>query len=337
MPGHPNILTVREFFPNEAEDRFVLVTEDVPGHALRQHVAKSSLALTFDQKIAIVRDVLAALDHAHRSEPQVVHRNLTPDAVLVGASGRALLCGFDYARAGKDRVSTIADEIVDELDPMYQAPECDQDPSQASVASDVYAAGLVFYELLVGEPAWTSVDDMMDKDAIFPVKPSELKPELPVEFDEWLQSLCAFDAEDRPAAAAIALADFNRIVGPDPREAGSVKAQEGSAPVAARPEIDYATLERGDDLANRFRIEEKLGQGGFAVVYRVFDSFSRHQPRPQAHRQGSSLHVRAPQAGVQHPGAASAASERGARGMGGQASERHAVHGVRVCPGDRRG
>ena len=76
----------------------------------------------------------------------------------------------------------------------------------------------------MGEPAWTSVDDMMDKDAIFPVKPSELKPELPVEFDEWLQGLCAFDAEDRPANAAIALARFNEIVGPDPREAGSVKA-----------------------------------------------------------------------------------------------------------------
>ena len=182
LPGHPNILTVREFFPTEAEDRLVLVTADVAGHALRQHIKKSALALTFDQKIAVVRDVLSALDHAHRNEPQVVHRNLTPDAVLVGASGGALLCGFDHARAGKDRSSTIAEEIVDELDPMYQAPECDKDPSQASVASDLYGAGLVFYELLVGEPAWTSVDDMMEKDAIFPVKPSELKPELKPEF-----------------------------------------------------------------------------------------------------------------------------------------------------------
>ena len=67
---------------------------------------------------------------------------------------------------------------------------------------------------------------------------------------------------------------FNRIVGPDPRAVGTVKAQEGFVPATARPEIDYATLERGDDLANRFRIEERLGQGGFAVVYRVFDSFS---------------------------------------------------------------
>ena len=121
--------------PTEAEDRLVLVTGDVPGHGLRQHMKKSALALTFDQKIAIVRDVLAALDHAHRSQPQVVHRNLTPDAVLVAAAGRALLRGFDYARAGADRASTIAEDIVDELDPSYQAPECYNDPSQASVAA----------------------------------------------------------------------------------------------------------------------------------------------------------------------------------------------------------
>ena len=274
LPGHTNILTVRDFFPNEAEDRLVLATEDVAGHALRQHVKKSALALTFDQKIAVVRDVLAALDHAHKGEPQVVHRNLTPDAVLIGASGRALICGFDYARAGKNRASTIAEEIVDELDPMYQAPECDRDPSQASVASDIYAAGLVFYELLVGEPAWSSVDDMMDKDAIFPVKPSELKPELKPAFDSWLQTLCAFDIEERPPSAAIALAQFNDIVGPDPRAAGAARSHQAVTPIAVRPEVDYATLRRGDELANRFRIEENLGQGGFAVVYRVFDSFA---------------------------------------------------------------
>ena len=64
------------------------------------------------------------------------------------------------------------------------------------------------------------------------------------------------------------------IVGPDPREAGSAKAATGSTTASGRPEIDYAALDRGDDLANRFRVEEKLGQGGFSVVYRVFDAFS---------------------------------------------------------------
>src|SRR6202043_3085595 len=109
LPGHPNILSVREFFDDEdARNWFALVTEDVAGQALRQHIKKSGLALTYDQKIAVIRDVLAGVDHAHRRGPQVIHRNLPPDAVLVSVTGRALLCGFDYARAGSDRTSTIA-------------------------------------------------------------------------------------------------------------------------------------------------------------------------------------------------------------------------------------
>jgi serine/threonine protein kinase len=274
LPGHPNILTVREFFDDEdAQAWFALVTEDVAGQALRQHIRKRSLALTHDQKIAIIRDVLAALDHAHRSEPQVIHRNLTPDAVLVSTSGRALLCGFDYARAGKDRTSTIAEEIVDELEPLYQAPECYRDPSKASVASDLFSAGLVFYELLIGESPWSSIDDMMEKDGVFPVQPSELKPQLPVGLDAWLQALCAFDIEDRPSSAGVALVRFNDIVGPDPREAAKPKKEiPSSAPVG--PEVDYQVLKRGSEIASRFLIEEKLGSGSFAVAYKVFDSFS---------------------------------------------------------------
>lgn len=274
LPGHPNILSVREFFDDEdARNWFALVTEDVAGQALRQHIKKSGLALTYDQKIAIIRDVLAALDHAHRSDPQVIHRNLTPDAVLVSSGGRALLCGFDYARAGKDRTSTIAEEIVDELEPLYQAPECYRDPAKASVASDLFSAGLIFYELLVGESPWSSIDDMIEKDGVFPVKPSDLKPELPSDLNDWLQALCAFDVEDRPSSAAVALSRFNDIVGPDPREAAKPK-KEAVAPTSARPEIDYQVLERGNEVAGRFRIEEKLGSGAFAVAYKVFDSFS---------------------------------------------------------------
>ena len=115
---------------------------------------------------------------------------------------------------------------------------------------------------------------MMDKDGVFRVKPSELKPDLPAEFDDWLQSLCAFDVEDRPASAAIALARFNAVVGPDPRAGNPVPAKDVLPPVPARPGVDYATLNPGDPLGNRFRVEESLGRGGFAVVYRVFDSYS---------------------------------------------------------------
>jgi serine/threonine protein kinase len=274
LPGHPNVLTVREFLSNESKDRLVLVMEDVPGQALRQHMKKVSLALTYDQKISVIRDVLSALDHAHRSDPQVIHRNLTPDAILVSSTGRALLGAFDYARAGRDRASTIAEDIVDDVDPMYQAPECYRDPAQASVPSDLYSAGFVFYELLVGEPPFSSVDDLMDKDGKFPVKPSEIRPELPVAIDDWLQRLCAFDAEDRYPSAAVAREQFNNIVGPDPRQQGEKQPEAKTAKASPTSAADYADLPQGYQLGRRFRIEEQLGRGGFAVAYKAFDSFS---------------------------------------------------------------
>ena len=54
-----------------------------------------------------------------------------------------------------------------------------KDPTQASIASDLYAAGLIFYELLTGELPFESVDQMMEADGKFPMKPSEHKPDLP--------------------------------------------------------------------------------------------------------------------------------------------------------------
>lgn len=275
LPGHPNILTVREFFATENEDRLILVTENVAGHALRQHINRVSLALTFDQKIAIIRDVLTALDHAHRSDPQVIHRNLTPDAILISQTGRALLTAFEYARAGNGRTSTIADQIIDDLEPLYQAPECYRDPSKATVLTDLYSAGFVFYELLVGEPPFSSIDDMMNKDGRFAALPSQLKPELPGKIDDWLQRLCAFDPEDRFPSAAVARDRLNEIVGPDPREAGKAKASASIHKTTGPSAIDYLDLSQGYELGRRFKVEERLGRpGGFAVAYKVFDSFS---------------------------------------------------------------
>ena len=67
MPGHPGIVGARDFFPTESEDRYILVTEDVPGQALRLHIDRPNLALTIDQKLRVARDLFSALEHAHKS------------------------------------------------------------------------------------------------------------------------------------------------------------------------------------------------------------------------------------------------------------------------------
>lgn len=270
IPTHANVLAVKDLFISDDEDKVVLVTEDLPGQALRLHINKASLALTFDQKLQIIRDVLSALDHAHRYE--VIHRNLTPDAILVSKGGQARVTAFDFARVGKNRTSSIADQILDDLDPGYQAPECFKDPKQASIASDIYAIGLVFFELLTGELPFESVDQMMEADGRFPMKASEYKPDLPKGIDEWLQKFCEFDPEDRHASAAVARKALEDLILPEARNEVEQKDKSPLDTIQELPD-NLRQLPKDYILADRFTIQEKLGEGGFGAAYKVFDSY----------------------------------------------------------------
>ncbi len=217
-----------------------------------------------------MRDVLSALDHAHRHE--VIHRNLTPDAILVTKGGQTRVTGFDFARVGKNRTSTIADQIVDDLEAAYQAPECFKDPTQASIASDLYAAGLIFFELLTGELPFENIDQMMEADGRFPMKPSEHKPDLPKGIDKWLQKFCEFDPEERHTSAAIARKALDDLILP---EAKKDSAPDMSGPAVVVPQLpdNLRQLPRDFVLADRFTIQQKLGEGGFGAAYKVFDAY----------------------------------------------------------------
>ena len=264
LPAHPGIVGAKDFFPTEAEDRFVLVTEDVPGQALRLHLSRPNLVLTFDQKLGIARGMLAALAHAHAHE--VVHRALNPTTILVGRDGRVSLTGFDFARTGVERSHTIAGQIVDELDTHYLAPECQGRPEAASPAADMFAAGLVLYELFMGERPFADATELHERRAVFPERPSFQATELPAEMIEWLQGLCAFTSEERPSATE-ALTRLERI-GSTPRQSTplplAVSGKEGG--------LDYHSLPKGYALTRKYVVQERLGKPGtFGTVYRVFD------------------------------------------------------------------
>jgi len=279
MPTHANILAVKDLFITEDEDKVVLVTEDLPVQALRLHIKKPTLALTFDQKLQVMRDVLSALDHAHRHE--VIHRNLTPDAILVTKGAQARVTAFDFARVGKNRSpeSTVAGQIVEDLDPNYRAPELvksekESFPAEATIASDLYSIGLIFYELLTGELPFENVDQMMEADGKFPIPPSQHKPDLPKGIDEWAQKFCEFDPEDRHASAAIARKALDDLILPEAKN--NTKPDDGAigpSPAQILPD-DLRNLPRDFVLAERFTVQKKLGEGGFGAVYKVFDAFS---------------------------------------------------------------
>jgi len=279
LPGHPLIAGAKGFFATEGEDRYVLVTEDVAGQALRLHIDKPALALTLDQKLRVARELLGALAFCHAHA--VVHRDLSPGTLLLGSDGHLRLTGFDHARAGTDRSLTIADAIVEQVDPAYAAPETWREPANASPASDVFGAGLVLYEIFTGQRPFSSPTEVFDQGGAFPIKPSALRAEIAPALDDWLARLCAFDPDQRPTAAAAIEALDLALAAPlqvEPVTPPANEAMRSSSTPAPQPEtpapsaIDWTNIPRGTLLAGKLEVQSRLGRGTFGVVYKVVDT-----------------------------------------------------------------
>jgi serine/threonine protein kinase len=265
MPPHPCIVTVRDLIEDEDGASVALVLDDFPGEPLRVRQRPPRPPLTFDQKVGIIRATLQALDHAHAAG--VIHRNFTPDAVLVADDGRTAITGFEWARAGSGGSTTIAGLIADVLDSPYQAPESYRSPDRATAQSDLFSAGLVFYEMLTGELAFANAEAIFDHGAVIPTPPTGLVPELPAGFDDWLQKLCAFEPGDRFADVGAARSALRALLAPTPQP-GLVH----RSPTPAAGEL--TNLSRDHVIAGRFVVQKRLGHpGGFGVAYQVFDRY----------------------------------------------------------------
>ena len=270
LPLHPNIVSARDFFEAEDDQAYVLILDDAPGQALTIHMARPQMALTIDQKWRVAKDLLAALSHAHRKG--VIHRNLTPSALIVGQDGTTRLTDFDFAKPARERSMTIAADIVDLVEVAYVAPEAYREPSAAVAASDIFSAGLILYELFTGEKPFNgSPQTAWDAGGVFPTAPSALESGLTIAVDVWLQSLCAFAADKRPTAEN-ALSSLAELLAPSPARPTPVAAPDPLPSESDAPELDYRNLPQGHALTHKFIVEKKLGQGTFGVVYKVIDT-----------------------------------------------------------------
>jgi serine/threonine protein kinase len=179
---HPNIVRAIGFDPY-AQPPY-LVMEFVPGTSLRSLIAKGPLPAT--QAVLVLKQVLAGLSHAHAKG--VVHRDVKPENVLVheqaftegfGAQGLVKVTDFGLGKSATSGTGSIAysasfndpaaKEIAGTID--YMAPE-QRAGAEVDPRTDVYACGVVLYEMLTGErPAGTDL-------------PSDLKPDVPKHLDD---------------------------------------------------------------------------------------------------------------------------------------------------------
>jgi len=145
---HPNIVPLYD--SGEAGELLYYVMPYEAGHSLRHRLAHGG-ALPVDHVLVILRDVCDALAYAHAQG--VIHRDIKPDNVLI--SGRhALVSDFGIARAVSTATGqlTLTSEGVLLGTPQYMAPEQVAGDANVDHRADIYAVGILAYELLTGQP-----------------------------------------------------------------------------------------------------------------------------------------------------------------------------------------
>ncbi|MGH2507011.1 MAG: protein kinase domain-containing protein, partial [Ktedonobacteraceae bacterium] len=174
---HPNIVQVYDY--GQTDGNYFIVMELVEGTDLRRYM-RSRGVLDNDRAIIIAHDVALGLGAAHRRS--IVHRDVKPQNVLVSRTGSIKLTDFGIASVYKDinaeRLTTTGMTLGTV---QYYAPEQAQGEI-VSPAADVYALGIVLYEMLAGRTPFdgdTPVAVAMQHIQDVPVPPSELNPNIP--------------------------------------------------------------------------------------------------------------------------------------------------------------
>lgn len=157
--SHPHIVTIHDFGMKQGTTGlYFFVMEYVDGLNLRQVL--DSAKMSPDAALAIVPQICEALQYAH--DQGIVHRDIKPENILLNKQGRVKIADFGLAKlvgasAGLEitnQKSQIKNPALTEAavgTPNYMAPEQRDHPSQVDHRADIYALGVVFYQMLTGE------------------------------------------------------------------------------------------------------------------------------------------------------------------------------------------
>jgi serine/threonine-protein kinase len=231
---HPHIVQVYSF--SESNGTLFMVQELLPGPTLAERIPRTGRRrLSALEVKQIIGQLAAALDYAH--ERGVIHRDVKPTNALYNASGDLVLTDFGLARPADDVQTTATGPGVVMGTPAYVAPE--QAVSSASVthACDVYALGVVLFELLTGRlpfEADTSMGMVLKHLYDPPPAPSTLRSDLPSTVDKVVLRAMHKEPERRFSSAG-ALAEALAAAWPNARERGATGKTAAPAPVKVAP------------------------------------------------------------------------------------------------------
>ena len=258
--NHPNIIHIYDLGKIQAGGYFIAM-EYVDGRDLRaiqQAGRETGVPLPVPLAVYVASKVASALDYAHRrrdAEGQglnIVHRDVSPQNILISYEGEIKLCDFGIAKAASKASKTQSGALKGKI--QYMSPE-QAWGKPIDRRSDLFSLGVVLHELLTGERLFRGDSDInvLEKVRIAEVPPpSRANPEVPHNLDAVVLKALAREPDDRYANASDLLRDLDSVLYSYTPASGSadvaiylhrLQAEEGAVAEAKAREVAQAVHE----------------------------------------------------------------------------------------------
>ena len=187
---HPHLVRVYDFEQND--QALALVMEYCPGGSLARRLKttrQENSPLPVDECLRIAREIALGLAAIHAQD--IVHRDLKPENILFDAQDRAKVAdlGLAQVKGGLSMRSQLSQAAPHPGTPGYKSPEQESSPEYLRPAADVYALGVILFEMLAGR----SYANLRPGTSA-----GGLRPDIPTWLDELLLSMLSADPQQRP-------------------------------------------------------------------------------------------------------------------------------------------
>ncbi len=213
---HPNTVTIYDYGKSE-DGRLYIVMEHLKGRTLSDLLRKEG-NLDALRAIRLVRQVCASLHDAHAAG--IIHRDLKPDNIFlteVGADKEWVkVLDFGVAKLANENAATLTQTGMIFGTPKYMSPE-QAEGRQLDYRADIYALGVVMFEILVGRPPFLADTPvaLLLKHIQSPIPPfKQMRPdlEIPAELEAVVHKMLAKLPEDRHADVTVLANELDRVL-----------------------------------------------------------------------------------------------------------------------------
>ncbi|MFC4409261.1 Stk1 family PASTA domain-containing Ser/Thr kinase [Chungangia koreensis] len=210
--AHPNIVSIYDV--GEEENLHYIVMEYVKGQTLKQYIMERA-PISPERSVAIMKQLTSAIAHAHQN--QIIHRDIKPQNILLDEQGMAKVTDFGIAMALSATSFTQTNSVLGTVH--YLSPEQARGGT-ATKKSDIYALGIVLYELLTGELPFSGESAVsIALKHLQTETPSvrEKNPSIPQSLENIVLKATAKDPLHRYRSADDMLDDLNTVLLPERR------------------------------------------------------------------------------------------------------------------------